>query len=554
MCSPPDYYSTDYKTNVPGTSVQNSLEAFMRLNRITEFKRYATTPDEDNPDQGTNEYIAYSPKRNASGAIYDASVMPLGAQVNGDFVLSKITYRSYGGYSETFYVVYKVMPDYIVSFSGSTENYTISTDEEGDGVISNVNKPFDVYSITNDGSQNNYSPFTLTSTDSTKGELSIKHEFGNNTSTEYSTTNFDITLTFNRTISGRAINNKDNFDQKFKYDGSSNMNNWREITSNGTTTGYEYKNAEGGRQTFAITFSAVKEVIFGNQYYMIEGEDVYGYKYQFYFCLKSQYTQPSIASTGQNPILKELGYFDIGSVYTMLNIEYSAGSGENNPGRYAIKTNNVSPVSSTEVPLINIANVGTYFFDRDYTTSTTGTESGPTNNKYLDLVDHSEEGSDPNAIYEPITGDNPRTEETETEEDGYDETSMWPTPTRKYFNSPNFKYVTVDSATFYSINEEDDTAGKELGTADMPVTSGSNEYNLATTTTQNAFFNGLEDKIREPFISGTFENESGIEVRQAIQVPAFAGEVYANSTETDMILVIRLKYLYEKFKSLKKIK
>lgn len=626
------YYSTDYKTNVPDTSVQNSLEAFMTLNGIDEFKHYAT-PDENNPDQGTNEYIAYSPMRNASGAIYDASVMPLGAQVNGDFVLSKITYSSDGGYSETFYVVYKVMPDYVVSFSGSTENYTISTDEEGFGVVSNVNKPFDVYSITNDGSQNNYSAFTLTSTDSKEGELSIKHEFGNNTSTEYSTSNFDITLTLNQTISGRAINNKDNFDQKFAYGGNANLTDWKEITSDGATTGYAYQTTEGNRQTSAITFGAVKEVIFGNQYYMIEGVDVYGYKYQFYFCLKSQYTQPSIAS--KNPVLKELDYFDIGSIYTMLNIEYSAGSGEGDPGSYAINTNDVSPVSSAEVPLINIANVGTYFFDRDYTTSTTGTAAGPTNNQYLQA-----NGSDG---YKPITGDNPRTTEVETD---YSEVGMWQTSDREKFNSPNFKYVTVDSATFYSINEEDNTADQLLGTAIMPeatsyilatktggtwstnygsdttalsytldeqtykmtvtagatvsltitaetasitdeiakditaninsllpsgitaeytaidsntdtlpiklnnignatkitLTSGSNEYDLATTTTQNAFFNGLEDKIREPFISGTVNNEFGSEVQQAIQVPSFAGEVYANSTETDMILVIRLKY------------
>ena len=634
------YYSTDYKTNVPDTSVQNSLEAFMTLNGITEFKHYATYTG-TNYDQGTNEYIAYSPMRNASGAIYDASVMPLGAQVNGDFVLSKITYSSDGGYIETFYVVYKVMPDYIVSFSGSTENKTISTDEEGYGVVSNVNKPFDVYSITNDGSQNNYSAFTLTSTDSTKGELSIKHRYGNNTSTEYSTTNFDITLTLNQTISGRAINDKENFDQKFAY--------WYKYTPQDSAVEIEKQNDDldnwtlrGSTYTYngkpsAITFSAVKEVIFGDQYYMIEGEDVYGYKYQFYFCLKSQYTQPSIASTGQNPVLKELDYFDIGSIYTMLNIEYSAGSGEGDPGSYAITpTENVSPESSAEVPLINIANVGTYFFDRDYTTSTTGTAAGPTNNKYLQA-----NGSDG---YKPITGDNPRTTEVETD---YSEVGMWPTSDREKFNSPNFKYVTVDSATFYSINEEDKTADQLLNSAIMPeatsytlaeksggtwstnhgsgdtdtplsyslggknyqitvnttnnslsltitdatasiiqetankivedlksklqggvivsiptvasstnsitlnltteatkvqITSGSDEYNLATTTTQNAFFNGLEDKIREPFISGTVNNEFGSEVQQAIQVPSFAGEVYANSTETDMILVIRLKY------------
>ncbi len=629
------YYSTDYKTNVPDTSVQNSLEAFMTLNGISEFKHYATYTG-TNYDQGTNEYIAYSPMRNASGAIYDASVMPLGAQVNGDFVLSKITYSSTGGYSETFYVVYQVLPDYIVSFSGSTDNKTTSTGEDGLGIVSNVNKPFDVYSITNADGQNNYSAFTLTSTDSTEGELSIKHRYGNNTSTEYSTTNFDITLTLDQTISGRAINDKENFKQKFAYANSTNMTNWQALPPTAsTTTGYAYKTKDGIRQTSAITFSAVKEVIFGNQYYMIEGVDVYGYKYQFYFCLKSQYTQPSIA-TGGNPVLNELDYFDIGSIYTMLNIEYSAGSGEGDPGSYAINQSTpVSPESSAEVPLINIANVGTYFFDRDYTTSTTGTESGPTNNKYLQA-----NGSNG---YKPITGDNPRTEEKETD---YSEVGMWTPAAKEKFDSPSFKYVTVDSAKFYAINEEDNPAGEPLGTAIMPkatsyilatktggtwstnygsdttalsytldeqtykmtvtanstvsltikadtasitneianditanidsllpsgitaehdtinsntatfniklnnignatkitLTSGSDKYNLATTTTQNAFFNGLEDKIREPFISGTFENEFGSEVQQAIQVPSFAGEVYANSTETDMILVIRLKY------------
>ena len=220
---------------------------------------------------------------------------------------------------------------------------------------------------------------------------------------------------------------------------------------------------------------------------------------------------------------------------------------------------------------------------------------------------------------------------------------MWPTAAKEYFESPSFKYVTVDSATFYAINEEDNTAGEQLGEAKKPeaieynlatksndkwssnytnsnplnysldgknytitVTGGtslsltvtsdssidletaktivnslnskleggkvatpksagsssitmdvtpnsnsteikisvvSGEYNLATTTTQNAFFNGLEDKIREPFVSGVVKNEfANGDVQQAIQVPSFAGEVYANSTETDVILVIRLKY------------
>ena len=520
------------------------------------------------------------------------------------------------------------MPDYIVSFSGSTENYTISTDQTGNSVISNVNNPFSVYSVTSDGK---YSPFILTSTDSTEGELSIKHRYGNNTSTEYSTSNFDITLALDQPVSGRMINDRENFDQKFAYSGNSNLENWqaKDSDDNEETVSAQISYYTYNSKTNAIKFGAVEEVIFGNQYYMIEGEDVYGYKYQFYFCLKSQYTQPSIASTGQNPVLKELDYFDIGSIYTMLNIEYNAGSGESNPGSYAINTNDVSPVSSAEVPLINIANVGTYFFDRDYTESTID-GNGPTNNQYLQA-----NGSDG---YKPITGDNPRTTEVETD---YSEVDMWQTEPRKYFNSPNFKYVTVDSATFYSINEEDNTAGDRLGTADMPeatsytlaekrdgtwysstalnyslggknyqitvnttdnplsltitdatasiiqetankivkdlnsklqggvtvsiptvasstnsitlnlttgeatkvqITSGSNEYNLATTTTQNAFFNGLEDKIREPFISGTVNNEFGYEVQQAIQVPSFAGEVYANSTETDMILVIRLKY------------
>ena len=338
------HYSATHQDNVSEDedTVRTSLNAFMSLNGITEFKHYATPdPDSKDPDQGTNEYIAYSPMRNASGAIYDARIMPLGAQVNGDYVLSKITYSSSGGYSETFYVVYKVLPDYIVSFSGSTDNKTISTGEDGLGIVSNVNNPYGVYSVNTD---NEYSTFTLTSTngETPEGELSIKHQFGNNTGVEYSTTNFDRTLTLNQTASGRVINDSTNFNQKF---GSANMTNWQKSGSDGKTT-YAYKNAEGGRQTSPVTFSDVKEVIFGNQHYMIEGVDVYGYKYQFYFYLKSQYDQPEIAKTTQNVVLQELDYFDIGSVYNMLNIEYSPGTAEDDPGKYAINKDEISPEAS----------------------------------------------------------------------------------------------------------------------------------------------------------------------------------------------------------------
>lgn len=492
------YDNDSGSATVDDETMKNYLNSFMTLNNISEFKRYAST------ETNTYEYLSYSGLLNASQSNYDYSLLPLGAKNDGDFVLGKITYSSTsGGYTETYYVIFKIMPDYIVKFGDTTEGNSTTG-----GVISNINKPYTISSLTTSENKTYYSNFKLTSTDKVNdtGYLSIKHKNGNNQSVELSTSNFTISLEENLPINGITINNSTNISQKFN---NAFDDKWTTSTqTNKTIRKYTSK-------TDALTFSNVKEVIFGTQYYMIEGVDVYGYTYQLYFNLQSRYSVPSIAESSQNITLTEGKYFDFGAVYDKLTIE----KGDD---KYHISIDTITQISQNdEVALINISGIEAYLFAYDYTNSTDAS-------KYY--LDKTEEGE---VKYKPVVikgGDSPR-----------DDTGLWDDETKEYFKLPTLQYITVSNVQFYSVDEE--------GNADTKLEDGirqddkTNNYTLATCSSQEGFFEGLN--IRAPFSNGqgtSSDNEENTSGLKPFQVPRFEGDVFGNSNTTEMIMSVTLKY------------
>lgn len=152
-------------------------------------------------DEG-DVYLQMSAVLNAGGAAYDYTLLPLGADNLGDYVLTEVVYNSLG-FTKTFYVVIKIEPDYVVSYGGNE----IETDPET-GIVSNVGDQ--IYNIASIAG-GEYNEFTLTSTSSQSGYVSVKHKNGDNANIELATSRFDITFIIGgKIVEGVEYNNTDN--------------------------------------------------------------------------------------------------------------------------------------------------------------------------------------------------------------------------------------------------------------------------------------------------------------------------------------------------------
>lgn len=268
-------------------------------------------------------YLRYTALLTNNQEAYDFNLLPLGAKNNGDYQAIEITYTS-GIFRKTFYVVVKIMPDYIVKFGGSTAN---SKTEDDGNIISNENIDVITEQI-----------FTLVGNN---GYLSIKHQNGNNTSAELSATAlFEVKLGKEETIDSQTYNIPDNVNSKF--------------------VGYDQSSPNPEYFKGQIT---VNEVVFANQYYFIEGHDVYGYKFRLYFMLQSQNSTPS--TTEEVYEITEETEFELASMFELLTI-----TANENDGTLTISSNDAHPeASGNGITLIELQGIKAWLFDRDYATS-----------------------------------------------------------------------------------------------------------------------------------------------------------------------------------------
>ena len=319
-------------------------------------------------NDSTRDYISYSLKHNSASAVYDFGLLPLGAKNDGDFVLIKLTYTT-NGFTRDFYVVIEIMPDYVVTFGGS------SGIDEG-GLTSNGQNS--IYAISTLATGENgttlgyYTAFTLVGE---SGIVSVKHQYGNNTEAELSATNFAVTLTADQTIDEITFNDSDNLKNKLFASGTTTDTDWTITKEDGT------EKIKKCSLTGSSEFIKVPAVVFGDQFYCIEGTDKYDFTYRFYFKLQN--------TTGSSPTLvtssvsiQENGDFDIGANYEWLTI--STETANNGITPITITAEPKTPVGTDGVTSILLQGINAWMFDGD-----PASESGT---KYFEKADNNAPG------------------------------------------------------------------------------------------------------------------------------------------------------------------
>lgn len=542
-----DIISYNKDTSLGDTVAQGYLDNYIATYHLNGFTLFYN----DNSDYN---YMSYSARLNSSNSAYDYTLFANGAKLTGDYVLGKITYQS-NGFIKEYYVVIKIKPDYIVTFDGSSEN---ATKDETRGVISNIDNVHDVSDLSTIGQTTTYNQFILTgdkNTDSSATEksiISIKHRFGSNTSVELSTANFTLTMPGEKLIDGQTYNDETNFTQKL----SNAMNassGWTEY--NGVLT-YLQSEDLGSTKRTATKITGANEVIFGSQYFYIQGEDRYGYKFEVYFSLQSANPLPRVKQGGERMNLVELSYIDVGANFETVSV---SKEGENGKYEYKVSSKPTSPSSIGGVTMIEVQGIEAYLFNEEYGK---GTETGAVEpaKYYLDKKTASEGG-------------------------GYnakgDEGDMWTDEYKKYFSPALIEYITVQNVTFYDLDGNSlsflsgSGTATELSPVKNPDAQGSgtsqttkeggttedtsaSEYTLATASElYYNFHDGYEAREGYPIPvkEGTSQQAeadggtSGGDGEEepapyyALQIPRFVDtDIFGNGSTADVTMTIKLKY------------
>lgn len=496
---------------------------------FTEFTNIA-------PNKKTEQYLSFSKKDNIidenTKYTYDYTLLPLGAKNQGDYELIKFTYTN-SGFTKEFYVVVKIMPDYSVKYGGSEGN----AKDEGT-YVSNIDSIYTISAMLPDSENKVYSQFTLLGEN---GHLSIKHTNGDNTNSELSTM-FSLKLSLNENIDSVVFNNDTNISQKLlsSKNNISNLFNqdWllyksddvsEKLSDKGVKpdlSGYKYLSLENNKDT--LTFTNIPIVIFGTQYYMIEGRDNYNYTFRLYFCLQPPqgYTTPS--STQETIRLTELEYFDIGAQYELLEIQKTSEKEEDN--NIHIVSNPRTPSTTDNVKLVELQGIKAWAFAYDYTAE---------DEEKQFLIDNANGG------YDIITDDsNPK--------------YIMSSSDKEYLNIKNLmlKYITVENINFYDPSNPTIALTAELtpNSSDSSATAEErNGYHLATARAGlQGFYNGMsENELRGVYTnpenqSSTTqvgEDDKQTELYKPFQVPRFTNtDIFANSNTANVTMVITLKY------------
>ena len=522
---PYDPYDSD--TNLGDTVAEGYLDYYLSAYHLDSFAL--------SYNESAYNYMSYSARLNSSMAAFDYTLFPNGAKLNGDYVLGEITYQS-NGFTKTYYVVLLIKPDYIVTFDGSSEN---ATKDETTGVISNIDNVYNISSLTTTGNDTTYNTFILTGDQNTnasateKSIISIKHANGSNTNVELSTSNFTLTMPQEKSVDGQTYNDKTNIAQKLA--GALNNNNhsagWTE--TDGIWT-YASDKDLGSVERTATKIVGAKEVIFGSQYFYIQGEDRYGYKFELYFSLQSSNPIPRVEQGGERLRLEELSYFDVGANFETVTVT----KGED---AYAVTSRPTSPSGSGNVTMIEVQGVESYLFNEEYAKGTEDDAQTP-EKYYLDKKSASEGG-------------------------GYkakgDEGNKWTTEAQKYFTPALIEYITVDSVSFYDldgnalsfIGEEDDHTLKPTSTTEA-TTEATTGYTLATDS--KLYYNHHSGyKARDAYPIPTSDSETGSgettepsegettedAAYYALQIPRFVDtDIFGSGSTANVTMTIKLKY------------
>ena len=513
----------DSDTNLGDTVAEGYLDYYLSAYHLDSFAL--------SYNESAYNYMSYSARLNSSMAAFDYTLFPNGAKLNGDYVLGEITYQS-NGFTKTYYVVLLIKPDYIVTFDGSSEN---ATKDETTGVISNIDNVYNISSLTTTGENTTYNTFILTGDQKTnasateKSIISIKHANGSNTNVELSTSNFTLTMPQEKSVDGQTYNNQTNINQKLA-EALKNLNNsagWTE--TNGIWT---YGGNLGAADRKATKIDGAKEVIFGSQYFYIQGEDRYGYKFELYFSLQSSNPIPRVEQGGARLRLEELSYFDVGANFETVTVT----KGED---AYKVTSRPTSPSGSGNVTMIEVQGVESYLFNEEYAKGTED-DAQPPEKYYL------EKNSDVNGGYTAKTG----------------EGDMWTTEYQKYFTPALIEYITVDSVSFYDLDGNVLSflaeTGKEITTLTPTATTEATTGYILATDSELYYNHHSGYKARDAYPIPTSDSETGSgettepsegettedAAYYALQIPRFVDtDIFGSGSIANVTMTIKLKYL-----------
>ena len=440
---------------------------------ISAFRRFVGQTKTNRTEDGTqdNIYLFQAATENANDNIYDYEIIPYGAKNAGDYVLGQIQYSIDETHKTTFYVVFKIVPDYLVTFEGSTGKSTIEQENGVDKAISNIDNPL----LIKNTSDNVYTKFILTANGTGEGYVSVKHTKGSasNNSTERSVSAFKITMPLDETVESITYNNASNMGAKIFYNhevtnGSNpNLSNWKDIKRKGgdgvvddaLTGNLTYDNEKG-----PVTFTNVEVVVFGDQYYMIEAEDHYGFIYRVYFVLGATKETPSIAN---KIMVVENGLLDFGVTYQQLSISTTVDE-SNTKIDCAINSTLQTPSQNGDVSLLVLNGINAWQFDKDYTNADAvkiGSVSGA-------LLASKADGE---AGYNQLTEFDMDPEEEEMHKKLYN--IVFSGDDLKYFKASDIENIEIVGVKFYTLTGQLVNADEAGGGGNLLTVGGANSSN-----------------------------------------------------------------------------
>ncbi len=362
---------------------------------------------------------------------YDWIITGNGADNDGQDVNLTLEY-SIGNFKKEFNLTVHVVNDYSITFDGSGDlNY-----EGDDGNIPSNQSPYSIdtsAAIFEDGSAQILLAGESTTINggsvASTPYMSITHRNASGQG-ERSVLDFSYTITTNQISGDTTYNIPNNINAKLEM----SSNNWTESTTDNTTT---YTWNKGTARSLVMK---VNQVVFGSQFYRIQLVDEYGYTIYLYFTLDSGEDSPEIYTTSGDSSLSltEGETVAFGAQYQRLSV--TANNNEPlKPGKNEL-TITASPLQdpclttgdANVSQIINISNIDAWGFDQNYTEGNVeyfvGEGYGAGDEGYIIDDDN-------------IVGD-----------DGEHTFSLSETNSQEYLKLPNFRFVTIDSITYYYNN------------------------------------------------------------------------------------------------------
>ena len=497
---------------------------------------FTLTTDDTNEVGNGARYLGISAVRTDEAnendrTTYDWIITGNGADNDGQDVNLTLTYKIAGfqnkiaGFQKAFNLTVHVVNDYDITFDGSGDlNYEGSEDAP---VYSNKERPY----VVNTSSFKEDSVQILLAGESavinggavaSTPYMSITHINASGQG-ERSVLDFSYTITTNQISGDTTYNIPNNISAKLNM----TSNNWIGSTTGSTTT-YTWN-----KGTARSLMMSVNQVVFGSQYYRIKLVDEYGYTIYLYFTLDSGEDDPEIYTTSGDSSLSltEGETVAFGAQYQRLSVtandgEVNTADGGTSDNILTITSNWVDPtLSDTEADtvsqIINIRNIDAWGFDQNYYSAEKAWNSAGVYyfGGKIEVDNSVGYGISNNLVGQFI--DNKNTPEETDDDDTYN-FYLNDTASQEYLKLPNFRFVTIDSITYYYNN----------GGSLIEVGSSGEEtpINKALATASGLYHtNGIYKSARDVCLT----------------LPSVGSNytwIYGNANQTSLTMVVRLKY------------